>query len=619
LHATENKRILEPMPPAESKAKTPTGTQKQLERILESPGFSRNERLSRFLRFVVEQHLAGKDDELKESLIAIEVFGRPPDYDPKRDPIVRAEASRLRARLGEYYLGQGKDDPVIIELPKGGYVPVVRSAERIDSPGTAGPVAAGPGKWRVWVGAALALLVVITLAAAVWWRFRPQNAPIPIAVLPLINMNQDPANDYYADGLTGELIRNLSIIDGLTVRSETSSFAFKGKPQNARDVGRQLEADYIVEGSVLRSGQRLRINVQLFRARDDFPIWSDHYDRELTDIFAIQDEISRGVVNNLRLKLGQGRRRYETSPEAYDLYLRARALQRGRGSQVAPSIAVFEQAIAKDPSFAPAYAGLAKAHLSLSGNALNDIPSEVVRMRSAAEKAIHLDPLSAEAYEALAAAYARDAQWDQAESSFHRSLEIQPGRPESHGYFAIYYLLPLGRVEEATRQLQIAEKSDPLFTFFLGDALGDAGRNQESLNVCQKLAPDDRLRDSCIVHALVRLKPNEVIQNYELHPDKRPLIQSALACAYAHLGRRQDAEEHAAVTGEDAAVTADRAEAFACLGDKDRVFEALDRDAGVGPIRMGWFLLRVNRENPGLLDGDSRLQAIRKKVGLPLK
>src|SRR5262245_7156084 len=180
--------------------------------------------MSRFLRFVVERHLEGRDQELKESLIAIEVFGRLPGYDSKQDPIVRTEASRLRARLNEYYLVQGKDDPVVIELPKGGYVPVVRSTERRDKP--ADPEGSKRSTWWVSVGAALALLVV-AVAAIGWWRFRPQNAPISIAVLPLLNLNQDPAYDYFADGLTGELIRNLSIIDGLTVRSETSPLLSK--------------------------------------------------------------------------------------------------------------------------------------------------------------------------------------------------------------------------------------------------------------------------------------------------------------------------------------------------------------------------------------------------------
>jgi TolB-like protein len=590
---------------------------RQLDKVLASPGFARNERLSRFLRFVVERHMEGRDQELKESLIAIEVFGRSPGYDSKQDPVVRTEASRLRARLSEYYLADGKSDPMIIELPKGGYVPVVRSAERTDTP-TAPEGARRPRK-RNMVGAAAIALLVIALAAVAWWRFRPQNAPIPIAVLPLLNLNQDPTYDYFADGLTGELIRNLSIIDGLTVRSETSSFTFKGKPQKARDAGRQLEADYLVEGSVLRSGQQLRINVQLVRAGDDFPMWSGRYDRELTDVFAIQDEISRAVVNSLRLKLGQGRRRYETSTEAYDFYLRARALQVEFSGNPSRRIPVFEQAIAKDPSFAPAYAGLAVAHLTLSGQPPNDAPTEVAKMRAAAEKAIQLDPLWAESYDALGAAYAREAQWDQAEKSFRHAMELQPGRQDSHGYLAMYYLLPLGRVDEAIRQLQIAEKSEPIFQFFLEDALADIGRDNEAALVCNKLPPDYPLRNQCTPRLMVRQgKAAEVIQTYGALPDDYPApsTRSALGCAYARAGRRDEAER---VAASFPSRNPYKAVLFACLGDKDRAFDTLELDAGIGPIRIGWFLLRVDRENPGLLSGDPRLRALRKKVGLPEK
>src|SRR5215510_6067289 len=553
------------MLPIDSEAQA---ARRQLDKVLASPGFARNERMSRFLRFVVERHLEGRDQELKESLIAIEVFGRLPGYDSKQDPIVRTEASRLRARLSEYYLVQGKDDPVVIELPKGGYVPVVRSAERTDKPAV--PEGARLSRWRVSV---LALLV-IAVAAISWWRFRPQNAPIPIAVLPLLNLNQDPTNDYFADGLTGELIRNLSIIDGLAVRSETSSFTFKGKPQKARDAGKQLEADYLVEGSVLRSGQQLRINVELIRASDDFPIWTGRYDRELTDVFAIQDEISRGVVNNLRLKLGQGRRRYETSTEAYVLYLRARALQISGAGNPAPRIPFFEQAIAKDPSFAPAYAGLAVAHLTLSGQVQNDALTEVAKMRAAAEKAIQLDPLLAEAYEALGAAYAREAQWDQAEKSFRRSMELQPGRLQSHGYFAILYLLPLGRVDEAIQQLQIAEKSEPTFAWFLGDVLADVGRNEEAAVVCNKLPPHYPLTNQCIPGLMARQgKAAEVIQTYGALPDNPAWIRSELGCAYARAGRRDEAERVAASFSFTGGGLLWAAPLFACLGDKDRAFE----------------------------------------------
>jgi TolB-like protein len=590
---------------------------RQLDRVLASPGFARNERLSRFLRFVVERHLQGRDGEVKESLLAIEVFGRPPGYDSKQDPIVRTEASRLRARLSEYYLGDGKDDALVIDLPKGGYVPLFR-------PGAAGhgPAPQGRGSPRrgVWTTPAIGC-VVVALAALGWWRLRHLNEPISIAVLPLVNLNQDSANDYFADGLTGEIIRNLSIIDGLAVRSETSSFTFKGKPQKARDAGKQLEADYLMEGSVLRSGRQLRISAQLIRASDDFSLWSGRYDRELTDIFAIQDEISRGIVNGLRLKLGRGRRRYETSTEAYDLYLRALALGGfdGLGARgFARSIPLFEQAIVKDPSFAPAYAGLAQARVILSGNFNYDVAGEVPKLRAAAEKAIQLDPLSAESYDALGAAYAREAQWAQAEKSFLRAIEIQPGRGESHTHFAVYFLLPLGRINETIEQLRTAEKNDPLSPevhFWLWDALADAGRDNEAATSCDRL-PNSPTREQCVLDIRARQgRAGEVIQIYEADPTKGR-TGAALGCAFARAGRREEAEKVAANTAANPGAVSE-AQIFACLGDKERVFQTLDHQAAIGPIRMGWVLNRVDREHPGLLRGDPRLKALRRKVGLP--
>jgi TolB-like protein len=223
---------------------------------------------------------------------------------------VRTEASRLRARLSEYYLADGKGDSMIIGLPKGGYVPVLRQAVAEGS-----PAPRHLSTRAVPIAAAAACAAIALIALGGWWWFH-KNVPIPIAVLPLNNVGEDSAYDYFADGLTGEIIRNLSIIDGVRVRSQTSSFAFKGKSQNVREAGKQLEADYIVEGSIQRAGQQLRITVQLIRVSDDFPLWSGRYDRELTDVLAIEDEISRGIVNSLRLKLGGGRRRYETSAEA---------------------------------------------------------------------------------------------------------------------------------------------------------------------------------------------------------------------------------------------------------------------------------------------------------------
>jgi TolB-like protein len=604
----------------------------QLERILASPGFTRNARLSKFLRYAVEGHLEGKDGELKESLLAIAVFGRSPGYDPKQDPIVRTEAIRLRARLSEYYLNGGKNDPLLIELPKGGYVPVIRPSERkleVASPPITAHFEPPLRRWRlgtkVWIAAGLAVIVVVAVVAMNWRRFQPE-APIPIAVLPLMNLNQDSADDYFADGLTSEIIRNLSIIDGLAVRSEASTFALKSKPLTARDAGKQLEADYLLEGSVLRSGEQLRINVQLVRVSDDLPLWSQQYEREMKDIFSIQDEISRGIVNNLRLKFGRGRRKYETSTEAYDLYLRARAQDARFDRPIdRQSVPLFEQAIAKDPSFAPAYAGLAEAHAELSGNTKFDIPREVEQMHAAAERAIGLDPLSAESYDALGAAYARDGKWEQSEKSFLQAIELQPQRANSHMHFASLYLLPLGRLEQAIKQLRIAERNDPLAPevhYWLWDALEDAGRDEEAIKSCEKLPPQHSAKNRCTFEAQVFLgKAREVVQFFEAKQAKpsdfveKVRGATALGCAYARLGRREEAESLA--KGEVGNGGEGGAEIFSCLGDKDRVFEILDRNSQVGPIRMGYFLLRVDRANRGLLRGDPRLKALRKKVGLP--
>ena len=184
-------------------------------------------------------------------------------------------------------------------------------------------------------------------------------------------------------------------------------------------------------------------------------MWSGKFDRELTDVFAIQDEISSGIVNSLRLKLGGGRRRYETSTEAYDLYLRASSLvnQRGLGGYNR-SIGPYQEAIAKDPSFAPAYAGLAAAHAARSGQFAFNLDDELSKMRAAAEKAIQLDPLLAEAHDAMAMAHSRAAQWELSEKSFRRAIELDPSRSTTYGNIAMFLLLPLGRIDEALVNLR---------------------------------------------------------------------------------------------------------------------------------------------------------------------
>ncbi|HTS77371.1 MAG TPA: tetratricopeptide repeat protein [Bryobacteraceae bacterium] len=437
--------------------------------------------------------------------------------------------------------------------------------------------------------------------------------------MPLENLNHDPSTDYFADGLTDELIRNLSLIEGLSPRSRTSSFAFKGKPRNMREVGKELETDYILEGSVLRVGQHVRVDAQLVRARDDLPLWSGRYDRSLTDIFAIQDEISRGIVNSLRLKLGRGQRRYETSAEAYDLYLQARALglQQGFSGEL-QSAAKFEEAVARDPSFAPAWAGLAAAHATRAEDPAFNSAAELAAMQSDAEKALELDPLLAEAHGALGMVYASRAQWDRSEKSFRRALELDPSDSIIYGHFALDLLFPLNRIPEAVRQLRTALKNDPLASrirFILANALMAAGKFDEAAAYCLSLPDGFPGREEWLARARIgQGRTQEAIQILESRrkagADADYNVEGFLGYAYARADRRGDAEQLAAATSDPYV----QALIFAGMSDKQRVFEALDRMAALGPVRLGRDL---NYPEFNSVRADPRYKALRKELGLP--
>ena len=419
----------------------------QLDRVLQSPGFARNERMSRFLQFVVLLTVEGRGAELKETVIATEVFGRPSDYNPKQDAIVRTEAGRLRARLGEYYSTEGASDSVVIDLPRGGYVPAFRVPE---STLREGPLPdASPGTTQTVVPARRSRIPLaavlrgggLLLAMLGWWICQ-RNTPVTVAVLPFENLNHDGADDYLADGFTDELIRTLSSFDGLAVRSRTSSFALKRRAYSLREVSRELAVDYIVEGSVLREGDTLRINAQLIRAKGDFSVWSGGFERNRGSILIVQDGISRAIASNLPIKLGRARKRADVHPEAYDLYLR------GLAAGLQDGLPLYQDAIEKDPSFALPYAALASAYAYKTGNAKSpgDNVLDLQKMRAAAAKAVQLDPLLAEAHSAMGMAFARDGKWAQAEQSFRRAIELNPSRSESYGDFSVYVLMQEGRI-----------------------------------------------------------------------------------------------------------------------------------------------------------------------------
>jgi serine/threonine-protein kinase len=275
--------------------------------------------------------------------------------------------------------------------------------------------------------------------------------------------------------------------------------------------------------------------------------------------------------------------------------------------------------IDKDPSFAPAYAALAAAYAARSGEDRFDRAEELVNMRAAAEKAIQLDPLLAEAHDALGMVFARDAQWEQSEKSFRRAIDLDPGRSESYRHFTMFLLLPLSRIQEALRQLRMAERRDPLSSrihYDLGYVLTSLGRFDEAAANCEKLPSDFPGKSECLGRALY--DQGRIIEAIQILADGvnqatqiGSPIRGYLGYAHGRAGHREEAEKLAAAA---ATRPFNQALTFAGLSDKDRTFEALDRMSVLGPFRIGRALTFPEF---AFLRGDPRLKALRRKVGLP--
>jgi TolB-like protein/DNA-binding winged helix-turn-helix (wHTH) protein/Tfp pilus assembly protein PilF len=478
-----------------------------------------------------------------------------------------------------------------------------------------------PRSTASWLRKAVIVSGLIAVGAVAWWFAHPKPNSKIIAVLPFKNLSPEPNSDYFSDGLTDEIISNLSVIDGLEVKSRTSSFEFKDKPRNIRKVGEQLGASLVLEGSVLRSGDKLRINAQLVRVGDDTPLWSGHFDRELKDIFAVQDEISRGIVNQLRLKLGAGQRRYNANLEAYELYLKAEhsldEAAPGGKQDPAKAIALYEQVLVKDGDFAPAYAGLAAAYARLSNSNVNMPAIEAnARMHAAAEAALRLDPLLPQAHNLMGMVYARERAWGDAEQSFRRAIQLNPNLSMARIQFAMWVLFPLGKQEEALVQMRKAVELDPLSEFVTVDAayiMNNTGRHDDALAYSRRLVatyPDNGFLKVQVGRALTdRGQVEEAIKIYE--ELRFPHANHYLGYAYAKAGRRAEAE---AIAARNQEFPHRLAVIYAGLGDKDRTFDALNKmDKDKNPLLESY----ISFPELALIRGDPRLAELRRRLGLP--
>ncbi len=301
--------------------------------------------------------------------------------------------------------------------------------------------------------------------------------PASAAVLPFVDLSPAKDQDYFSDGLTEELITTLSQVEGLRVAARTSSFQFKGGSADVREVGRRLDVGAVLEGSVRKSGNRMRIAAQLVSAADGYQLWSQAYDRELTDVFAVQEEIARAIVAALRVKLGIAEGAALSSAptkdlEAYDLYLKGRfAWNQRTAAAITEAVNYLEQAVARDSGFARAWAALADAYILQVPYAGVSREETWPKARTAAQRALALDSTLAEAHTALAYGsmiYGWD--WVAAEASFRRAIAANPNYATAHHWYADF-LAGRGRFEESAREMERAHALDPL-SRIIGTELG---------------------------------------------------------------------------------------------------------------------------------------------------
>lgn len=456
----------------------------------------------------------------------------------------------------------------------------------------------------------LFVVVPVSLVAltAVGFFISRSRTPSPvidsIAVLPLKNLSNDSANEYFSDGMSELLTTELAKVGSLRVTSRTSTDTYRGTNKTAPQIGRELGVDALVEGSIFRSGDRVRISVQLIDAKTDRHLWAETYDRDLRDAFALQSEVTRSIVGQIKINVTPQEQRLLASsrpvePKALDAYLKGRdyfnaGLNADRPAQgrklLLLSIQYFEQAIGFDPNFALAYAGLARANHWIANKQQRDPESDqfVIKAKESARKALTLDEGLAEAHAALAyTMHTFDWEWSESEGEFKRALELNPSYSEAHYGYA-FLLAHAGRFDEAVREINKAEELDPItlpLKLNVATIYRLARRYDSALGQYQRLLNAD---NSAELHAAIgdvlvlQGKYDEGVG--ELHKNMGDAASNIglVAATLARAGRKAEAEK---ILDEDLKKSTNSgigrirsiACAYAALGNQDKAFEWLER------------------------------------------
>lgn len=412
----------------------------QLDRVLAGATFQKVDRLRRFLSFVVLESIAGRQDELKEYVVGIQVFGKEPSFDPRSDPVVRVQARRLRARLVRYYTEEGQGDEVLVELPKGGYAPVFSRRE---------------------AGAARRHSLSTTIVS--------RNTACVLAFA-----DHSPSGDlaYFCRGLREEIIHRLSSLANLRV------LAWDGGEADSQPLGRLSvnEAAVIISGSVRTAGDRVRVTTQFLDGANGCYLWSTSVDGLVADMFDTQERVAVAVAEKLGSELvelaSSGSHRPGTvNLAAYNLYLQGRYhLSQRTEEGLRKAVEFFEKSLAEDAEYGLAHAGLSDAYALLSHYGVLG-PAEVwTKIAATAASAVMLDPNSAEAHTSLAHAKAtQDWDWQGAESAFRRAIALDPRYATAPHWYSTTVLVPTGRIDEAVSRMHVAQSLDPVSVIIARD------------------------------------------------------------------------------------------------------------------------------------------------------
>jgi TolB-like protein/Flp pilus assembly protein TadD len=627
----------------------------ELQRILASRTFRAAKGQKKFLAYTVQEVLSGRAHLLKEYVIATEALDREASFDPRLDPIVRTEARKLRARLAKYYQTEGFSDPLRVELPKGSYVPyfhaavtpapelpsqaketktppITSAAEGLSIP-TAQPAAVIDRRQphRKGVLVSFAVLVLAASSAAFYLShsrlpatFFAANEP-SIAVLPLVNLS-DSNQEFLSDGLTDELINTLKQVPGLQVVARTSAFRFKAKTFDLREIDQKLHVRAVLVGTVRESENQLKVAVQLNNAETGYHLWSGSYERDSENIGTIPPEIASAVTNVLGVGLvhagGQNLIQQQASPNsgAHENYLRGLYFRnRFTVDSLNRAIEYFKQAIAEDPSFAMAYAGLADCYAMARPVAATP-PLEVVsKIKATASKAIELDGTLGEPHIDLAVSAEYEFDWATAEREFKKGLQLSPDDVVGHLWYA-WYLALVGRKDEVLTQRTIAARLDPVSPSAvesLGDYYSAVGRFDaavEQFRSALALEPNfgpalADLGETYLAQGRCENAIEELRLANEWMPGPRRLAD--LGYGYAVCGHTAEARRILRAFLKEPQRRPVPAFAIAQLyiglGDKDRAFQWLEkaideRDLGMGLNWDVWFhSLRSDPRFGGLL------------------